>query len=85
MVTTEQVDRPAAQPAMQELLDLAEKTRPDIARSDLEGALLACGTAGWTWSRTLVATAQILAHGETPRDLREATRDPLKRHPKAPA
>jgi hypothetical protein len=78
MATTEQDARPTAQPAMQELLDLAEKTRPDINRCDLEGALLACGTAGWTWSRTLVAAAQILAHGETPHDLRAATRDPLR-------
>jgi hypothetical protein len=64
---------PIAQPALDELLDLAEKTRPDINRMDLHGAIIAARTAGWTWSRTLKVVAQILADGETPYDLRNAT------------
>lgn len=85
MATAEPDARPIAQPAMQELLDLAEKTRPDIGRNQLQGALVACHEAGWPWSRTMVAAVQILAHGEEPRDLLAATKDPLKKHLKAPS
>lgn len=64
---------PTAQPALEELLDLAVKTRQDIRRDDLHGAVLAARAAGWTWARTLVEVAQMLARGEEPRDLRTAT------------
>jgi hypothetical protein len=63
---------PVARPAMAELLDLAGQTRPDIDRRDLEGALIDAHDAGCTWGWTLVTTAQILARGETPYDLRNA-------------
>lgn len=69
---------PAAQPASEQLLDLAAATRPDIDRSELQQALAACHSAGWTWPRTLTETVRMLARGEEPRDLLEATRDPLK-------
>lgn len=73
---------PAAQPALDQLLDLAEATRPDIDRLDLHGAVIAARTAGWTWSRTLIAVAQMLAHGETPYDLRNATLQPWQGGPR---
>jgi hypothetical protein len=71
--------RPELRPAQSELLDLAAATRPDIHRQDLEGAIIACHDAGWPWKRTLSETVQMLCRGEEPRDLREATRDPMKR------
>lgn len=69
---------PTAQPASEQLLDLAAATRPDIDRAALQQALAACHSAGWTWPRTLTETARMLARGEDVRDLVEATRDPLK-------
>lgn len=69
---------PDAQPASEALLDLAAATRPDIDRGELQQALAACHSAGWPWPRTLVETARMLARGEDPRDLIEATKDPLK-------
>lgn len=65
------------------LLDLAARLRPDIRRSDLEGALLALSTAGWTWPRIVMATASTLCRGEEPRDLRNAATDPLKLKPRS--
>lgn len=73
---------PAAQPAVDALLDLATETRPDINRDDLQGAITAARTSGWTWSRTLIAVAQMLAHGETPYDLRNATLQPWQGGPR---
>lgn len=70
---------PQAYPAHERLLDLAVETRRDIDRRQLHGAILAAGTAGWSWPRILVAVALMLAHGEEPRDLIAATADPLKR------
>ncbi len=70
---------PAAQPASEALLDLAAATRPDIDRHQLQQALAACHSAGWTWPRTLTETARMLARGEEPRDLIAATADPTKR------
>ena len=70
---------PTAEPASEALLDLAAATRPDIDRNDLQAALAACHSAGWTWPRTLVETARMLARGEDPRDLRTAAADPTKR------
>lgn len=74
-------DRPTPMSAIPELLDLAVATRPDIDRDALQGAILAAGPVGWSWGRTMVAVAMMLAHGEEPRDLLEATRDPLKLRP----
>ncbi|WP_119728357.1 hypothetical protein [Thermomonospora amylolytica] len=71
-------DDPQPKPAMRELLDFAQATRPDINRQDLEGALLACREAGWTWARTMVQTVLALAHGEGPRELRTLATDPLR-------
>lgn len=64
---------PTAQPALDELLNLATATRPDINRDQLHNAVIAARTAGWTWPRILVETACMLARGEEPRDLRNAT------------
>lgn len=70
---------PEPQPAQQQLLDLAEATRPDIRRRDLEGAIVACHSAGWPWRRTLSEVVQMLCRGEEPRDVIAATTDPMKR------
>lgn len=67
-------------PTPEELSDFAHKTRPDIGRDQMRGAILAAQTAGWEWPRILIAVAIILAKGEEPRDLIAATVDPLKRH-----
>jgi hypothetical protein len=72
------VTTPTAQPASERLLDLAAETRPDIDRADLQAALAACHSAGWTWPQTLVQTVRMLARGEEPRDLRNAA-DPTNR------
>lgn len=66
-------DRPTAVPALEEFLDFAVKTREDIDRDDLHGAILAARTANWTWERIVKTVAQILMDGEEPRDLRAAT------------
>lgn len=69
-------DRPAALSAVQELLDLAARTRPDLDRQQLQGAITdAITRRGWPW--TLAHTARILARGEDTRDLRAAI-DPLR-------
>lgn len=65
---------PEPVPAQAELADLAAATRPDLNRDDVEGAIVALRTAGWPWARVLVQTALMLAHGEEPRDLRNAVR-----------
>ncbi|MGI5162742.1 hypothetical protein ACQEU3_47050 [Spirillospora sp. CA-253888] len=70
---------PTAQPATERLLDLAEATRPDIDRTELQAAIAeAWQTPNWHWPRILIAVALILAHGEEPRDLRAALRGPYK-------
>lgn len=71
-MTTDIGPEPAAQPAMEALLDFAAHTRPDINRADLQGALLHAYEAGCPWGWTLVTTAQVLARGEDTYDLRNA-------------
>lgn len=66
-------------PAIDRLLDLAAESRPDIPRDKLHGAILAAQNAGWAWPRILITVALMLAHGEEPRDLINATADPTKR------
>lgn len=72
--------KPQLQPCIQALLDCAQTGRPDIDRGDLESALIACHEAGWDWPRTFIAAAVMLAKGGQPYELRDACRDPLKRH-----
>lgn len=67
-------------PAQAELADLAAATRPDLDRDDVEGALMALHAAGWSWARVLVQTVLMLAHGEEPRDLRNAIRPAPQAH-----
>lgn len=69
-------DLPRSKP---ELLALAAVIRPDVRTDDLEGAILACGSAGWTWRRTVCETVLMLCRDEWPSDLRTATLSPLKR------
>lgn len=70
--------RPDIPSCTPQLLALAAVIREDVDPRDLEGALIACKTAGWTWRRILSEAVLMLCRGEEPRDLREATRDPLK-------
>ena len=60
------------------LVEFVAKSRPDLAPSDVEGALLALEGANWSWNRIVMATAAMVCHLEEPRDLREAARDPLR-------
>lgn len=60
------------------LADFAVLTRPDLDREDVRRALVACQTVGWPWNRTLIQASLMLAHLETPRDLKTATTDPAK-------
>lgn len=63
---------PTPQRALAELLDLAEATRPDIDRDDLQAAVIAWTEVDRSWGQILVAVAGMLARGEEPRDLRNA-------------
>lgn len=74
MTRTRAPAKPVAQPAMQQLLDLAMATRPDLDRDDLHGALMVLHAAGWHWPKVLTAVAGMCARGETPHDLRAAAR-----------
>lgn len=76
----------AIQPASRELVALATAARGEDWASDLDGALAAASNAGWSWPRTaLYAARLIFTEDASPRDLREAARDPLaRRRPKAP-
>jgi hypothetical protein len=75
----------AIKPASRELIALATAARGEDWASDLDGALAAARTAGWSWPRTaLYAARLIFTEDASPRDLREAARDPLRRAPLAP-
>ncbi|MGH3382672.1 MAG: hypothetical protein ACRDP6_48885 [Actinoallomurus sp.] len=82
-MSTDLGEDPVARPALDQLLDLAGATRPDIDRIDLHSAIIAARTVGWTWRRILKVVAQILADGETPYDLRNATLAPWQGGPRA--
>lgn len=66
-------------PAVEQLLDLATATRPDIKRDDLHGAITGARTAGWSWELVLVKVAGMLARGEDPRDIRNECRTVMRR------
>ena len=70
--------KPVAQPARQELLALAGRTRPDLDPDVLGGALTDLSTRGVPWPRLMVETARMLAQGLDIRDLRNALADPTK-------
>lgn len=71
-------ERPVCVVDQTALLDLAGKIRPDIDRRHLEGALIAAHQAGWTWERTLREVVFAMVRGEGPREILDATRDPIK-------
>lgn len=67
-------------PALQELVALAAAMREDWNPDQITGAVLAARTAGWSWERTVVTFAVLMTTDDAePRDLLEATRDPLTR------
>lgn len=67
-----------AQPALQELLTLAARTRGDIDVRELEGLLAEVLEAGKPWSWVMVQTVRMLARAEEGvRDLRYTLTDPL--------
>lgn len=74
-------EAPEIRRAVPALVALAATVRPDWDESDLQAAIVAAATAGWEWPRVLVEVVRLLVDPEgSPRDLREACRDPLKPH-----
>lgn len=69
---------PVAQPALQQLLDLAEHTRPDLDRETLQGVLVGHRDAGAKWPWLMLHTVRMLAQGGDLRDLRHALEDHTK-------
>jgi hypothetical protein len=70
-------DRPEIRRAVPALIALAGAVRPDWQEDDLQAAIVAAATAGWDWPRVLVEVVRLLVDPEgSPRDLREASRDP---------
>ncbi len=67
-----------AQPALQQLLDLAEHTRPDLDRDHLQGVLVGHRDAGVRWPWLMLHTVRMLAQGGDLRDLRLALEDHTK-------
>lgn len=66
--------------AQPELLTLAAAMRGEEWADDLAGALIAAHHAGWDWPKTFIAATRLMADEDAlPKDLTEATRDPLKR------
>ena len=70
--------KPIAQPALQELLALAEKSRPDLDRDHLQGVLVGHRDAGVRWPWLMLHTVRMLAQGGDLRDLRLALEDHTK-------
>ena len=72
-------DPPEIRRAVPALIALATHVRPDWDEPDLQAAIVAAATAGWDWPRVLVEVVRLLVDPDgSPRDLREASRDPLK-------
>ncbi|MFB4280813.1 hypothetical protein ACBJ59_36375 [Nonomuraea sp. MTCD27] len=70
---------PEIRRAVPALIALATGVRPDWNETDLQSAIVAAATAGWEWSRVLVEVVRLLVDPDgSPKDLREASRDPLK-------
>jgi hypothetical protein len=67
-------------PATRELTDLAVAVRPDFDRTQVEGAISAARSAGWSFPRVLLELVRLLVQDDSsPRDLTAAARDPLAR------
>ncbi|MEU6709946.1 hypothetical protein ABZ897_00590 [Nonomuraea sp. NPDC046802] len=77
MIATENL--PEIRRAVPALIALAANVRPDWNETELQSAIVAAATAGWEWPRVLVEVVRLLVDPNgSPRDLREASRDPLK-------
>jgi hypothetical protein len=62
-------------PAPAQLADLAAVMRPDWDRSQLEGAVSAARTGGWSWQRVFSEVARLLViEDSSPSDLTAAAR-----------
>jgi hypothetical protein len=70
--------KPVAQSALQELLALAERTRPDLDREALKGVLEDRAYDRIGWPLRMLHTVRMLAQGEDLRMLRDAMHDPTK-------
>lgn len=65
--------------APQQLISLAAEMRPDWDPDQLQHALMAAKAANWSWARTFMLTARLLAdENASPRDLAAEARNPLK-------
>lgn len=79
MPTTTTENHPEIRRAVPALIVLALDVRPDWQEIELRSAIIAAATAGWDWPRVLVEVVRLLVDPNgSPRDLREASRDPLK-------
>ncbi|MEV0382336.1 hypothetical protein [Nonomuraea sp. NPDC050643] len=79
MPTSKLENPPEIRRAVPALIALAANVRPDWNESDLQSAIVAAATAGWDWPRVLVEVVRLLVDPDgSPRDLREASRNPLK-------
>ncbi len=64
-------------PAPLELVQLADRMRPDWIPGAFEGALQAARSAQWDWDRTFKIATRIIGDPDgTPMDLLNAVRDP---------
>lgn len=62
--------------APEALADFAVITRPDLDHDEVRKAIAACQAVNWPWNKTLIQCSLMLAHLETPRDLKTATVKP---------
>lgn len=74
------------QPAVTQLLLLAEEMRPDWDHDVLADALIAAKIAGWSWIHQLRETVRLMCDEDaSPWDLKRAAADPIRREPKPAA
>ena len=67
--------------AVPELIQLARTMRGDQWGDELGLALVAAKDAGWTWKRTLITAARLLADDKAqPRDMAAEASRPTVRH-----
>lgn len=75
-------------PAPSQLAELAAAMRPDWDRAQLEGAVTAARSGGWSWPRVFSEVARLLVQEDSaPRDLTAAAEAAQRGHlqPRRPA
>jgi hypothetical protein len=70
------------QAAPLQLAELVCTMREDWDRTEVDGAIHACGLNGWTWEQTAQTAVHLACSADQfPRDLVEAARKPLEHRP----